>query len=144
MSNFWHLDLFGWDLTLITFWAEPVKKHTVCILLWEKSNLMRLYHLLKTDFLGISEAWFGHWWDLFVFKRNCVKRRIASNNKMHLHLFLFEYWVWKCLFESEVGGIAAVHQSWQFPRNKFSLIRINPAPGAMCLPVSPAQLSLTF
>ena len=37
-----------------------------------------------------------------------------------------------------------MHQSWQFPRNKFSLIRINPAPGAMCLPVSPAQLSLTF
>ena len=26
-----------------------------------------------------------------VFKRNCVKRRIALNNKMHLYLFLFEY-----------------------------------------------------
>ena len=48
------------------------------------------------------------------------------------------------MLQCEVAGIAAVHQSWQLPQNKFSLIRINPAPGAMCLPISPAQLSLTF
>ena len=134
----------GFD-TYNFFGRNQLKKTPCMYFIMRKIKSNAALSFAQNRFFGHQcEAWFGHWCDLFVFKRNCVKRRIASNNKMHLHLFLFEYWVWKCLFESEVGGIAAVHQSWQFPRNKFSLIRINPAPGAMCLLVSPAQLSLTF